>query len=66
MLRSETKCVEGVVISLLHEEGSWMIQEEEDAQTYDSYTDAKSDYDRIIDLRTLVRVFGWEHHPFLL
>ena len=46
------------------EEGSWMLEEYTDIQSYDNYDDAKADYDKVDCVNTLTGVFGWSENPY--
>jgi len=66
MQLSENKTIEDEVelYIYLDEDGTWALSEEVDTQSYDEYEDAKADYDKVVDLKTLTEVFKWENKPF--
>ncbi len=61
-----TKHIEGMGVLSLTYDDFWTICESQDCQTYDDYDCAKSAYDSIVDIPSLVKEFGWKEHPYEL
>ena len=43
----------------------WFILEgNTDTVSFEEYQDAKQEYDSIIDIPSLIKIFGWTTHPY--